>query len=340
MYGSFDKGIKQLLYLIYSLFNQNLMLFYNLEFSIDKKCIHTLSEGSDMLQCLQNKSRDLMQIVSEEFLALGVNDPTDISDNQLILLDIDLDKKALWFELALGKSISDARAELFVLLKGISAKTNQDKIIKNYKSLQVFRKSLVNEANKFEGKTLDKLPNDVKEDVDQSPQSGDVTVYCDGGCSPNPGASGSGIAVYRSGKASELWYGLYEPMGTNNTAELNALYESLCIAKKESGLGNKVEIRCDSMYAINCIKTWSKSWEKNGWKKKGGEIKNLEIIKKAYFLFNTLSPQVSLSHIKAHTGLEGNELADRMTHYTRQTKETKFVRYEKVLDVSEILKMG
>ncbi|PHR58472.1 MAG: ribonuclease H [Arcobacter sp.] len=269
-----------------------------------------------------------MQTITESYLALGIDNPSDISDNQLVLLDINLDKKDLWFELAMGKSISDARAELFVLLKGISAKTNQDKIIKNYKALQAFRKS------------------DVKVEVEKEnrkevkPALGDVTLYCDGGCSPNPGASGSGVAVYREGKVSELWYGLFESSGTNNTAELNALYESLLIAKQESKLGNKVEIKCDSMYSINCIKTWAKGWESKGWTKKGGKIKNLEIIQKAYHLYNTISSKISLMHIKAHAGLEGNELADRMTHYTRKTREPKFVKYEKYLDINEILKMG
>jgi len=277
-----------------------------------------------------------MQVVNERFLALGVKNPSEVSDNQLILLDIDLNKKEFWYECALGKSISDARAELFVLLKGISTKANQDKIIKNYKALQKFRK----ESDEDLVSTKEAMGVGETDVSLVSPTTGDIIIYCDGGCSPNPGASGSGIAVYREGKVSELWYGLYESMGTNNTAELNALYQSFLIGQKEFSLGNNVEIKCDSMYAINCIKTWAKSWEKNGWRKKGGEIKNLEIIKEAYFLFNLLSSDISLSHIKAHAGLEGNELADRMTHYARKTKEPNFIRYDKALDVNEILKMG
>lgn len=268
-----------------------------------------------------------MQIVNEAFLSLGVNDPKKISDNQLILLDIDLDKKDMWYDLALGKHISDARAELFVLLNGISAKTNQEKIIKNYKALQKFRKEPVTIQH-----------NNQADEV--KPSLGDVSIYCDGGCSPNPGESGSGIAVYRNEKVSELWYGLYEPMGTNNTAELNALYQSLLIAQKESEAGNKVEIRCDSMYSINCIKTWAVGWEKKGWTKKGGEIKNLEIIKKSYFLYNKLKSKVTLSHIKAHVGLEGNELADRMTVYAREQKETEFIPYKDEINVQAILSMN
>ncbi len=266
-----------------------------------------------------------MQIVSEDFLRLGVNEPSEISDKQLTLLDIDVADKESWFDLALGKSISDARAELFVLLKGITTKANQEKVIKNYKALQQFRKAPPQQVSK-------------KEEA-QLPVAGDVTIYCDGGCSPNPGESGSGIALYRGGVVSELWFGLYERMGTNNTAELNALYESLLLARKESEAGNKVHIKCDSMYSINCIKTWAPGWERNGWTKKGGAIKNLEIIKLSYALYNQIKHKISLTHIKAHAGLEGNELADRMTVHARETKVEVFARYEETIDVQKILSM-
>ncbi len=267
-----------------------------------------------------------MQIIDEAFLALGVKSPADISDNQLKLLDIDVTQRETWYEEALGRSISDARAELFVLLREITTKANQEKIIKNYKALQAFRKAPPSAP----------APTVIQE---EGPMEGDVVIYCDGGCSPNPGESGSGIALYRGGRVSELWYGLYEVMGTNNTAELNALYEALLLAEKERAAGNEVEIKCDSMYAINCIKTWAAGWERNGWTKKGGEIKNLEVIKRAYALYNRLKPAVGLSHIKAHNGLEGNELADRMTVHARDQKVSVFVRYEEAIDVQQILKM-
>ncbi len=166
-----------------------------------------------------------------------------------------------------------------------------------------------------------------------------VTIYCDGGCTPNPGKAGSGVAIYRDNTVDELWYGLYETMGTNNTAELGALYQSLLLAQKEAQNGNSVEIKCDSMYSINCIKTWAISWEKKGWTKRGGEIKNLEIIKLAYALYNSIKKEVSLSHIKAHAGFEGNELADRMTIYAIEKKSKDFVRYDKEIHIGNILAM-
>jgi len=264
-----------------------------------------------------------MQIVTEKLLDLGVKEGCEMSESQLILLDIQEEQKGDFRTLTLGKELSDARAELFVLLSGVEDKEIQERIIANYKALQKFRKE--------ESEPVVKV---VTESI-----VGDVTIYCDGGCTPNPGKAGSGVAVYRAGELSELWYGLYEPMGTNNTAELGALYQSLLIAQKEIESGNKVDVKCDSMYSINCIKVWAISWEKKGWTKKGGEIKNLEIIKESYYLYNKIKNKMTLSHVKAHAGLEGNELADRMTMYTIEQKEEAFVQYKKEINVDEILSM-
>jgi len=266
-----------------------------------------------------------MQVVTEMLLDLGSDDANNINESQLVLLNIKDAEKSEWRSLSINKELSDARAELFVLLNGIDDKEIREKIIFNYKALQKFRK---------EETAKEVIVKETQENI-----SGDVTIYCDGGCTPNPGKAGSGVAVYRNDKLSELWYGLYEVMGTNNTAELGALYESLIIAQKEAKKGNKVDIKCDSMYSINCIKTWAISWEKKGWTKKGGEIKNLDIIKLAYALYNSIKKDVTLTHIKAHAGFEGNELADRMTMYTIQEKSESFVKYDKEINVTDILKM-
>jgi len=171
--------------------------------------------------------------------------------------------------------------------------------------------------------------------------SGDfqLQIYCDGGCEPNPGNAGSGMAVYRDGKLSELWYGLYNPRGTNNTAELNALYQSLLVAEKGAAQGLSVQILCDSMYSINCISNWAKGWKAKGWKKTGGEIKNLEIIQQAYALYLTIADKITLSHVKAHAGTEGNELADRMSIVAVDKKERDFVQLPEPLDIAALLRL-
>ena len=264
-----------------------------------------------------------MQIVTQTLLELGLSKGSKINESQLVLLDISEEVTEKWQTLVLGKELSDARAELFVLLNGVDDKITREKIIDNYKALQSFRK---------------KQNEPIVEETKPS-QNTAVTIYCDGGCTPNPGKAGSGVALYRANLLAELWYGRYETMGTNNTAELGALYESLLLAKNELENGNTVEIKCDSMYSINCIKTWAISWEKKGWTKKGGAIKNLEIIKLCYALYNSLKKDVALTHIKAHAGFEGNELADRMTMYTIQEKSKEFVKYKKTIDIASLLKM-
>ena len=168
----------------------------------------------------------------------------------------------------------------------------------------------------------------------------DLSVYCDGGCEPNPGKAGSGVAVYQKGILSALWYGLYNANGTNNTAELNALHQSLLIAKKNVDAGFKIQILCDSQYSINCITLWAYAWKKKGWKRKtAGDIKNLELIQKAHVLYEQIKNHIDVSHVKAHIGIEGNELADRMSIFAIDQKNVDFCQYSKALDIPSILSL-
>ena len=98
---------------------------------------------------------------------------------------------------------------------------------------------------------------------------------------------------------------------------------------------NTISIFSDSKYAIDCISTWAYSWKKNGWTKKGGEIKNLELIQEAHELFLKLKEKIEIIHVKGHAGIEGNELADRMAVYTIKAKNQDFAfySYDKIEDV-------
>jgi ribonuclease HI len=168
-----------------------------------------------------------------------------------------------------------------------------------------------------------------------------IKIYCDGACFPNPGQSASGVAVYENEILKKLMHGNYNSNGTNNTAELLALHESLIIANSYIKKGEcSLQVLCDSMYSINCITKWANSWANNNWKKKGKEeIKNLEIIKKTYFLYQDIKNIVTISHIKAHVGFEGNELADRMSMIGIKEKSTLMEEYCGVYNIENILKL-
>jgi ribonuclease HI len=167
----------------------------------------------------------------------------------------------------------------------------------------------------------------------------EVKLFTDGGCEPNPGEAGSGVAVYQHNQLTALWYGLYNPMGTNNTAELNALHQALIMASECYQQGVSVVVFCDSKYSIQCITQWAIGWEKKGWKKSGGEIKNLELIQQIYRLYQTIKDRVNILHVNGHVGVEGNELADRMSILAMESKEPEFTRYSDALDIEAILKM-
>ncbi|MDY6947006.1 MAG: ribonuclease H family protein [Pseudomonadota bacterium] len=167
----------------------------------------------------------------------------------------------------------------------------------------------------------------------------DLQIYCDGACDPNPGRAGSGLAVYRKGKLAQLWYGLYNRAGTNNTAELNALHRALLMAEAAIASGATVQVLCDSTYAINCISKWAAGWEKKSWRKPGGEIKNLEIIKAAYAVYGRIQSQVHLTHVSAHVGTQGNELADRMAMFAVESANEGLSEYGGEIDIPAILRM-
>jgi len=189
-------------------------------------------------------------------------------------------------------------------------------------------------SGKFSGKGLKTF---TAEEVASHPAQ--VKIFTDGGCEPNPGKAGSGLAVYRDNELSELWYGLFSPKGTNNTAELNALHQALLLAEKETAQKTSVAIFCDSKYSIQCVTQWAVNWEKKGWTKQGGEIKNLDLIKPMFAIYLKLKSSVKVLHVNGHVGVEGNELADRMSIHAIDTKEKSFSSYKVPASIKKILAM-
>jgi ribonuclease HI len=174
----------------------------------------------------------------------------------------------------------------------------------------------------------------------------DIEIYCDGACSPNPGKSGTGLAVYELGKVTSLYYGLYLPNGTNNTAELSGLLSAFQIAQhfidKSIDKGNEqsICILSDSKYSIDSITKWAKGWQAKGWTRgKGEEIKNLALIQQCYALYKTINTKITVRHVKGHANIEGNELADRMAVLARKQQQESMIRYSEVINIKAILAM-
>ena len=168
----------------------------------------------------------------------------------------------------------------------------------------------------------------------------EIQIYCDGACSPNPGKSGTGLAVYQQGKISVLYYGLYQANGTNNTAELNGLLYSFKLAKNYLESVEQVQVLSDSKYSIDCITKWAKGWQKKGWTRgKGEEIKNVNLIKECFSLYQEIKQKLVISHVKGHANIEGNELSDRMAVLARKQQQESLIKYPGDVNIKAILAM-
>ena len=174
----------------------------------------------------------------------------------------------------------------------------------------------------------------------------DIEIYCDGACSPNPGKSGTGLAVYEQGNVTSLYYGLYLPNGTNNTAELSGLLSSFQIAQhfidkgQTSGNEQSICILSDSKYSIDAITKWAKGWQAKGWTRgKGEEVKNLALVQQCYAHYKKIQSKITIRHVKGHANIEGNELADRMAVLARVKRQVDMIRYTETIDIKALLAM-
>jgi ribonuclease HI len=136
-----------------------------------------------------------------------------------------------------------------------------------------------------------------------------IIYYTDGSASPNPGPGG--FAVIKDGKPAVLGT---EPGGHETT---NIRMEGFAIiAALKDAAGQPCQIHTDSEFWINVITKWSLGWEQNGWKKKGGEIKNIDIVKEVCPLFR--QSQAQLIWVRGHNDDPGNELADEWANKARK----------------------
>lgn len=132
-----------------------------------------------------------------------------------------------------------------------------------------------------------------------------ITYYTDGSCSPNPGPGG--FAVIRDNKPQVLGRNLES---TNIRMEGAAIIAAL----KDSD-GQECQIYTDSEFWINVITRWAPGWQRNGWRKKGGDIKNLDLVQEVLPLYE--ASRATLKWVRGHNNDPGNEMADEWANRAR-----------------------
>lgn len=139
-----------------------------------------------------------------------------------------------------------------------------------------------------------------------------IVIYTDGACDPNPGRGGWAVVIQQDGKTRTLSGG--EKLTTNNRMELTAAIMALESIQADAD----VVLHSDSEYVKKGITEWMPTWKKRGWKRKGGELLNLDLWQELDRLNTTR--KVSWQWVKGHAGHPMNELADQLA--SKASKQT------------------
>ena len=135
-------------------------------------------------------------------------------------------------------------------------------------------------------------------------------VWTDGACHGNgreDACGGMGIYSPEAGiKMSVPW--TMKSVPTNQKCELLAAI----IALRE--IDGDMIIYTDSDYLVRGMTEWMPGWVARGWRKsrRGSPVKNVDYWKRLRRLVR--GRDVIFRHVKGHSGVEGNEVADRLAN--------------------------
>lgn len=137
-------------------------------------------------------------------------------------------------------------------------------------------------------------------------------LWTDGSADPNPGPGGWAVIEEIPNLPKNTQDDEWRPARigrdahtTNIRMEGTAIREAI---KYGVEAGESVEIHTDSEFWVNVLTKWAPAWKRNGWVKKTGPIKNLDLVQELYELYN--SYDVKILWTRGHVGTVLNELAD------------------------------
>jgi ribonuclease HI len=143
-----------------------------------------------------------------------------------------------------------------------------------------------------------------------------VAVYADESClgngraGDNPGGAGGLLEYIRNdGTLIRRDFWVSERSTTNNRMALQSVIETF---RALSAKGNRFRVvfTSDSRYLIDGMSDWVHGWARNGWRRKGGEIENLELWQEA--LDEIDGHEVEWRWVRGHRGHPQNEYANHL----------------------------
>jgi len=142
-----------------------------------------------------------------------------------------------------------------------------------------------------------------------------VAVYADESClgngreGSNPGGA-AGVIEYRPTDGRPVVrfdYWISEPATTNNKMALRSAIEAFRIISRK-GTRCRVLFTSDSQYLVTGMKEWVHGWISRGWRRKSGELENVELWQQAVELAQEHQP--SWQWVRGHGGHPQNEYAN------------------------------
>lgn len=162
-----------------------------------------------------------------------------------------------------------------------------------------------------------------------------VTVYSDGGCSPNPGFGAWAVLLMfqrESGEVVRKELTGYNSDTTNNQMELTAAIQAL----EALNTACEVDFYTDSTYLKNGVTKWMKGWLKNNWRTsayqpdgKGGvrivptrPVENQKLWKRLHTAIQ--SHRIHWHWVRGHADDENNNYVDKLVNLTRDEAKGKY----------------
>jgi len=153
----------------------------------------------------------------------------------------------------------------------------------------------------------DSLSNFLKDD------EGYTIVHTDGACSQNGqlGAKAGWGIWWNEGHPNNKGGPVAGGRHTNNTAEIQAATFAIFQAQ---GLSiKKLNVHTDSQFLINCVTKWMAGWKRNNWMNSQKKpVINKEDLQQLEQAQQQGGIKVKWTHVKGHSGIRGNDEADRL----------------------------
>jgi ribonuclease HI len=136
-----------------------------------------------------------------------------------------------------------------------------------------------------------------------------LIAYTDGGCRGNPGIGGWAFLLIDAATGTALERTGGEALTTNNRMEMTAAIMVLRAVRKPD---SEIVLYSDSQLLVKSVTEWIPGWKAKGWRKKGGELKNVDLLQQLDEL--TRLHRIAWKWVRGHAGNRGNERVDELTN--------------------------